>query len=212
MQLEGIKAMVFDWDGCLLDTYEETYQAYRRTLAKFDIEIDRDSFRRLHRSDWRQFYVRAGLPESRWDEADKLWKQFYEGGRVSLRQGAKDVLHLLGDRFLLGLVSGGSRARVTSELDSNTLRELFSCIICDDDCNSKKPNMEPLLTCLSKLGVPASRSAYLGDTYEDILMGKRAGVTTILVCSKYTDMAEVQELRPDFTVANLPRIIDLFSS
>ncbi len=42
------RAIVFDWDGTLVDTAEATFLCYRRTLAEYGIDFDRDAFARMY--------------------------------------------------------------------------------------------------------------------------------------------------------------------
>ena len=209
--MADIEAIVFDWDGSLLFSFEAAYKAYRLTLARFNIVIDRNSLKRFHSPNWRQFYQKIGLPKNRWDAADDLWKHYYQSARVILRPQAKYMLQSLSNRFSLGLVTAGNRSRVQRELTTKGLMKLFSCVICDEDCSVKKPGEEPLIKCLSRIGVLPSKSVYFGDTYEDALMGLRAGVSTILIRSGYTDEIKVRELGPITIINNLSQILELFS-
>jgi HAD superfamily hydrolase (TIGR01450 family) len=72
-----------------------------------------------------------------------------------------------------------------------------------------KPSPIMLDVALARLGVPAAESVIIGDRIEtDIVMGKRLGLTTVLVLSGVTraDDPRVAEIAPDLV---LPSIRDL---
>jgi len=39
------RAVIFDWDGTLVDTSETSYRSYVRMFASFSIPFDRDTYR-----------------------------------------------------------------------------------------------------------------------------------------------------------------------
>jgi len=67
--------------------------------------------------------------------------------------------------------------RVATETALRLLKvdELVDRVICGDDDLPGKPEPERLLTTCHALGVPIERTAMVGDTVFDLLMGRRAG-------------------------------------
>lgn len=77
-----------------------------------------------------------------------------------------------------------------------------------------KPNAEMVAMGLEKLGVTADQTAMVGDRlYTDMEMGRRAGITRILVLSGETKEGDIPsgERRPDYiieSVASIRALID----
>ena len=77
-----------------------------------------------------------------------------------------------------------------------------------------KPNPFGIKTLLKKKGCSLAESILIGDRLEtDILAGKRAGVTTVLVLSGITGRKELKKahpsLKPDYTISSLPHLLTL---
>ena len=89
---------------------------------------------------------------------------------------------------MIGALAGrGARlALVTSKVARTAARGLavagienaFELIVSADDVQRGKPDPEPVLLALSKLGVPASDAVFVGDSPHDVESGNRAGVKT----------------------------------
>ena len=77
-----------------------------------------------------------------------------------------------------------------------------------------KPNPFGIETLVKKGGWSLAESILIGDRLEtDILAGKRAGVTTVLVLSGITGRKELKKahpsLKPDYTISSLPHLLTL---
>lgn len=57
---------------------------------------------------------------------------------------------------------------------------LVDSVVCGDDSLPGKPAPERLLATCQRLGVPAARTAMIGDTVFDLLMGRRAGAGLVV--------------------------------
>jgi HAD superfamily hydrolase (TIGR01457 family) len=77
-----------------------------------------------------------------------------------------------------------------------------------------KPNPFGIETVVKERGSSPARSILIGDRLEtDILAGKKAGVTTVLVLSGITGKDELKKahpfLKPDYTISSLPDVLTL---
>jgi 4-nitrophenyl phosphatase/NagD protein len=74
-----------------------------------------------------------------------------------------------------------------------------------------KPNRSIVDAVSQKTGFPLEQLAMVGDRlYTDIALGKSSGITTVLVLSGETSLADVEksEFRPDFIFENLGALAD----
>jgi phosphoglycolate phosphatase len=65
------------------------------------------------------------------------------------------------------------------------LADFFGAVIGGDSLPTRKPAPEPLLTAISRSGGIPERSAMIGDSANDILCARAAGVAGILIPSDY---------------------------
>ncbi len=115
-----------------------------------------------------------------------------------LVEGAEETLRELRHRgYRMGIVSSGSENRITRELKHQGLSELFEVVICNEQMLNKKPHPEGLKTSLAMFNSPNEQSCYVGDSPEDIEMGKRAQLLTVGVRSTYPTSWRLRDANPD---------------
>lgn len=202
------RAVLFDWDGTLLNSYHSDARAYLTMFRALGIGWDRSDLARHYSPNWYRVYQAARIPRSQWKKADRLWRRAYEKESPRLLQGARRVLRELERRFLLGLVTSGNGYRVRRQLREFRLRQVFAACICSEDANRRKPHPAPLELALRKLHVEPEACVYVGDTPDDIEMARRAGVRAIAVLGPFPTHDRLRAIRPDLlldSIADLPR-------
>jgi HAD superfamily hydrolase (TIGR01509 family) len=130
-----------------------------------------------------------------------------------LFNGTKNALCELKKMNLkLGLVSSGSRERVTSEVNEQRIESYFDSMVFGDDVGFEhgKPAPESLLMAVKRTRVAATDVLYVGDMVEDILMGKKAGTKTAAVLCGFATPELLMRAKPDLVlrdVSALPKAI-----
>src|SRR5688572_20799034 len=106
-----MQAILFDWDGTLVDSLGAFHRANATVMASFGLPFDEVVYRRNYVPDWRLMYLRLGVPGDRLDEANEMWHATYAAGAdVVAFDGVADALERLrtaGSR--LGIVTAGHR-------------------------------------------------------------------------------------------------------
>lgn len=209
MRQERPRAILFDWDGTLVDSAEASYKCYVHALARFGIAYERSDFEKTYSPDWYRTYRAMGLPESLWLEADECWLEHYREERADLIPGAREaLLRLRQAGRVLGVVTGGDKGRVTGEIEEWRLAPVFSTLVGAGDTVERKPRPEALLLGLARLGVPPESAAYVGDSPEDIEMAQAAGVYSVGIPGGFPNRAALEASRPDLLVRNLDEAVE----
>ncbi len=204
------RAILFDWDGTLLNSYAADVRAYLSMFRALDIKWTEREVALHYSPNWLRVYRAAHLSRSKWGEADRLWAQAYKLEKPPLLPGVRRVLHRLSSKFELGIVSSGNRARVRRQLREFALADYFSACVCSEDAPKKKPNPEPLQLALKRMRVKPEHCVYVGDTAEDIEMSRRAGVRAIGVLGPFPTAERIRAAKPEIlldSVRDLPRHI-----
>jgi HAD superfamily hydrolase (TIGR01549 family) len=210
-RVENLKAIIFDWDGCISDNFNTTFECYKKTLLYFFVNIDLKIFKKHYSPNRIEFYKKVGLPEDYWATANKLWSEYYDKSILSLRTGMKKLLFGLRNKKLdLAIVSSGDRERIFREVSFHELDDFFACIICDEDTHNKKPNIQPLMVALKKLKIAPKYGCYIGDTQDDIIMGKTCGLLTIFLESDFSNIKLSNYIQPDIVAKNIFDLISIF--
>jgi HAD superfamily hydrolase (TIGR01509 family) len=209
----SIEHVLFDWDGTLLDSFEADANAYMYMFGALGMKWSIAELKRYYSPNWHRVYRAAGLPRSKWEEADRLWRQFYQKQLPKLQPGARNVLRTLDRRFKLALVSSGSRARVRKQLREHNVSAMFLAKVCSEDAPRRKPHPAPLRMALEQLRALPQSSVYIGDAPEDIEMAHRAGVRAIGVLAGSPVPERLRAASPDAlieTIRELPALLRNF--
>ncbi|MGZ4883481.1 MAG: HAD family hydrolase [Halobacteriota archaeon] len=204
-----LKAVMFDWDGTLYDSVIPTYESYLVVMDAFGLpRVTLGEFREQSRPNYHDYYLHLGICEGDWAAADETWMNCYAGHKKDcvLYQGTAQALRELKEMNLkLGLVSSGSRERVTREITEQGIEPHFDTMLFGDDVGFEhgKPAPETLLMAIEHARVAASEVLYVGDMVEDILMGKKAGTKTAAVLCGFATRQLLTRAEPDLVLRNV---------
>jgi len=206
-----LRAVLFDWDGTLIDSAEASFRSYVRLFASYSIAFDRERFAATYSPDWYRTYEAVALPRDRWSEADARWVELYREEEARLLPGAEQALNRLrGAGLSTALVTSGSRERVERELSA--LPVAFDLLVCCEDVRRKKPDPEALRVALRRLRVAPPEAAYVGDSPEDVAMSRAAGVYVIGVEGGFPNREALRAARPDLLARDLAHAIEALLS
>lgn len=204
-----LEAVLFDWDGTLVNSAEASFRCYEAVFAGYGIRFDRDAYAATYSPNWHRTYTEVGLPQDRWAEADARWLETYCREAVPLLSGAREAVERLAAAGLRqGLVTSGDRSRVVREVAGHGLERHFAVVVCGSDAVAKKPHPEALLLALDRLGVAPARAVYVGDSPEDVEMARSAGARSIGIPGGFPNAAGLQRARPDLFAASLLEAMD----
>ncbi|HET9316196.1 MAG TPA: HAD family hydrolase [Vicinamibacteria bacterium] len=204
-----LRAVLFDWDGTLVDSAEHTFRCYVAVFDRFGVPFDRAAFERTYSPDWYRTYRTLGLDECHWPEADRLWQTHYATDAAALLPGARECLQRLREAGLaLSVVTSGERERVEREQANLGLAGTFEVMVCGGETRERKPHPAPLLMALGRLGLPASGSAYVGDSPEDVEMARAADVYTVGIPGGFPNREALARSRPDVIASSLADAAD----
>jgi pyrophosphatase PpaX len=183
-QLSSPPAILFDLDGTLIDTIElllssarHTFDGWHRrapTQEEWIAGIGTPLVVQLRAYAESEDEVAALLTRYRAyqnEHHDRLTRHY---------DGAPDLLAELARRgHPLGVVTSKASAIARRSLAHVGLEHFFQAIIGFDETARHKPDPEPVFLALERLGVPADRAVFVGDSPHDIHAGNAAGVVTI---------------------------------
>jgi len=202
----ALHAVLFDWDGTLLDSYHADSQAYLAMFRAMGVNWGLDELEQHYSPDWYAVYRAAKIPKDRWDEADRVWRAYYAKHPSKLMSAARKVLVQLSGRHKLGLVSSGDRDRVSRQLRQFRLTRMFRTRVLGGDTEEKKPHPAPLLKALKEMKAEAPHCVYVGDTPEDVEMARAAGVRAIAVLGPFPTEKRLRAVRPEILLNGLQEL------
>jgi HAD superfamily hydrolase (TIGR01509 family) len=195
-----IDAILFDWDGTLVDTSKAAFAATQSSLNHFGILLESELYEQIYSPNWHNIYEALQLPHHQWDEADNLWLYYYGQEVPVMGEDDRILLDALAGKYCLGVVTNANRSRVRREISALGIAEYFGAVISGDDVQHRKPHPEGLETAMKIIGRKPHACCYVGDSPEDVEMGKRAGVLTIGIISNYPGNKRLLSAHPDFCI------------
>lgn len=209
--LNVTNTLLFDWDGTLVDSAQLGLAAFEQSFAALGVAFDREIYRAVYSPNWYAVYEAMGLPKDKWQLADDLWVQHYGQQTAQPVAGAQETITGLKQKgYRLGVVSSGSECRVGREIRELGLDNFFETVVCNEQMENKKPHPEGLETAMRSLGCSSEVSCYVGDSPEDIEMGKRAGMLTVGVRSDYPTSWKLKSHQPDILIESLTELLHHF--
>jgi HAD superfamily hydrolase (TIGR01509 family) len=169
-----VDAVIFDFDGTLVASRERDRETLARLLAT-DASLAPGVA---------SFWAHEGEPigprvQAAWPGREAELRPEFEREEVPPPYpGVRRLLERLRRRGLrLAVVSSRRRQAVLAGLAATGLDHPFSVVIGLEDVRAPKPSPEGLIAALRRLGVPAARAIYVGDSWVDVEAGRQAGVT-----------------------------------
>jgi pyrophosphatase PpaX len=207
----AITTILFDWDGTLVDSAQLGLLAFERSLSELGLVFDHELYQAVYSPNWYSIYEAMGLPKDKWDAADQLWNQHYGEQTAQALPGAQEtIIELKRRNYRLGIVSSGTECRVVREVSALGLEAYFETVVCNEQMSKKKPDPEGLEIALRTLDCSTQESVYVGDSPEDIEMGRRAGMLTAGVRSTYPTSWKLEQHRPDIFLKSIDELLDHF--
>jgi beta-phosphoglucomutase len=179
------RALLFDLDGTLADTWEVNYLSYRDSLAESGISCTRDAFAPCYGGHWHEFLPRlaVGCNVTQLQRVHRRKQELYPQHIASTRANLPLISLLRMARFVwpIGLVTTASRDSTDLLLTHLGLVDAFDCIVTGDDVQRAKPDPEGYRHCLSGLRADATGSLAFEDSPNGIAAARMAGLQVLTV-------------------------------
>ncbi|HWB85885.1 MAG TPA: HAD family phosphatase [Bryobacteraceae bacterium] len=183
------QAILFDFDGVLLDSEPVHAACWAEALAPLGISFDWDYYRThfIGVEDAEVLRALAALQNPPLD-FETLWacyprkQELYRRRTESDPPFPKELAALLEDlatQYPLAVVSSSFRAEVEPLLVSGGLRQCFQALVCGEDVVHHKPAPDPYLLAARLLGVETA--LVVEDSQAGIASGRAAGFEVLPV-------------------------------
>lgn len=188
----GIKAVIFDMDGVLIDAKDWHYEALNKSLAIFGLTISRHehlvTFDGLSTGQKLKMLSKTYvLPESLHSFINEMKQQYTMD---ITHQLCKPVFHhqfalskLKEDGYKLAVASNSVRNTVKVMMEKSSLIEYLDFYLSNQDVNHGKPDPEIYNLAISKLGLRPDQCVVVEDNENGLRAAKAAGAHVLQVDS-----------------------------
>ncbi|WP_442809119.1 phosphoglycolate phosphatase [Trinickia soli] len=211
----GLKAAVIDLDGTMVDTADDFTASLNGMLAELGTRpITRDEVVG-YVGKGSEHLVRAVLSarfsaeecEALFGEALERYQAHYanvNGRHTRLYPEVEPGLAALATAGVkLACVTNKPHRFAVALLEQYGLAHYFAVILGGDSVARKKPDPQPMLAACDAMGVAPGETVAIGDSENDALAGRAAGMATLTVPYGYNHGKAIQTINSDGIVATL---------
>ncbi|MFP3917738.1 pyrophosphatase PpaX [Lysinibacillus telephonicus] len=207
-----IKALLFDFDGTLLNTNELIIQTFMHVLnERFPGQYSpQDCIKFIGPSLIETFEQITPNEVDEMVEKYREWNQAHHDELVTEYDGVITTLEQLKEQGIrLAIVSTKRRDTIQKGLNLMGANHLFEFLIGLDDVKNVKPHPEPVLLAIEKLGINKEETMMIGDNYHDIEAGKNAGVKTAGVAWSIQGEDFLRQYNPDYILQHMTDLLTI---
>ncbi|PLZ01438.1 phosphoglycolate phosphatase [Burkholderia sp. WAC0059] len=210
-----IAAALIDLDGTMVDTADDFAAGLNGMLAQIDAEETTREEVMGYVGKGSEHLIRSVLAprlgaadvQARFDEALAIYQDEYakiNGRYTRLYPDVEAGLAAMREAGLkLACVTNKPHRFAVELLAQYRLSGYFSVVLGGDSTAKKKPDPLPMLTACAQLGVAPETAVAIGDSENDALAGRAAGMATLTVPYGYNHGQSVQQIESDGIVATL---------
>ena len=188
-----IRALVFDFDGLILDTEEPVYRSWLEVYQAHGEELPFKRWVQTIGSTTTGFHPQHHLEERLGRPLAKEVLDRRMGRRTEmilakeLLPGVASLLDAARDRaFRLGVASSSTTEWVSGHLARLGILGRFDCIRCRNDVEQVKPEPDLYLAVLDCLGVTPSEAIAIEDSPNGVTAARRAGMRCVAIPNTIT--------------------------
>lgn len=184
--MNRFKAVLFDLDGTLARTMEDTFKAWQAVLKEYGIDLKPEDFyplegTRLDELAKRLFAIYHLEAQDERELVKKKEEYYLENYHFALYLGVEELIELLRSKNIpIAIITTG----LTNRVHKSVLREFlekFDVVVTGDDTDEAKPSPAPYLRGAEKLGISPEECIVVENAPLGIESAKSAGAYCIAI-------------------------------
>lgn len=208
--------LVFDFDGTLMNTSAVILSTIKATIKEMGLpERTDDQCRAIIgiRTDEAGKHL---FPDT--DISNEEFARVFRANYARIKAGAHEQAFAGVVDTLAALRRRGQRMAIASSRREDSLHDYlkglgiddwFDTVVGAESVKKGKPDPEPVLTILDKLGWDAAKTLVVGDADVDIEMGNRAACLTCAVTYGNGSEASLRAARPNFIISRFDELLNI---
>jgi beta-phosphoglucomutase family hydrolase len=208
-----MKAVIFDKDGVLVETFNLYFEAYKKILSQIRIKITEDDIAKRYGMKGPEI-IKQIIEENKKkmtdeeieklaNEKDKIYIKLSEK-KLKLLPGVKKLLiYLKKKKYKIGIASSASKKIVEQMVEVTKIKNYVDTTVHGFEVKSSKPDPEIFLKCAEKLKVKPEDCIVFEDSIHGIKAAKKAGMKSVAVTTGQTSREELEKMQPDWILNTL---------
>jgi HAD superfamily hydrolase (TIGR01509 family) len=198
-----VKALIFDFDGLILDTETPEYLVWKNIYQEHGFELPHEEWSKIvggyGLSDFDAAEYLARLSQGLLDSASLRARHRSESGaQIQAREILPGVMNLIQEAKGIGLKLAIASSSPHEWVDAHAKRlgifGYFAVVICADDVGvgRTKPNPDLFLLALDQLQVQRNEAVVFEDSPNGVEAARRAGVFVVAVPNPLTSLLPIK--------------------
>ena len=211
------QAILFDWDGTLVDTCGLILDAHNHVRAHYDLPLwTMDRFLGQASQSAREYYPTVYGDKA--EEAQKILYDFVEAHHLTYIEPMDNVIEILdfikGNAKPLGVVSNKRHATLNLEMDQMGWRSYFKTVIGAGVAEKDKPSKAPIIMAVQEIdkNIDPKEILYIGDTETDLLCAQNVGCDVAFIQSDKERPDLIEKYQPRYRTFSLSELLANFKS
>ena len=211
--MEKFKAVLFDFEGVIGKTLEDSCRAWAHACTEAGLTFDPEEFYLCEGMKSSEYACRLFARHGRDSEGatslvSRKSELYSSNNQFSFYVGIETLVQRLQEKGVkIGVVSGGSRARLLSGRSGQLLRQV-DVVVTGDELTQGKPAPEGYRKAAAALNVAPNECLVIENAPLGIQSAKNAGMACIGVCST---LSKSHLQSADKVVADHAELLQLFS-
>jgi HAD superfamily hydrolase (TIGR01509 family) len=183
-----VQAVVFDFDGLLMDTEATMVASWQQEWRYHGLELDLAGFFADHGGDVsaERYADLARAVGADYDQAASHARRLAHRDRLNAALGLRPGLQAWLDQaaaagFRLAIASSSPRRWVTALLGRSGHLDRFEVLACGDEVPAAKPDPAVYELALQRLGLPAGRAIAVEDAPHGVAAAQAAGLRCVAI-------------------------------
>lgn len=215
------KLIILDYDGTIrpfsvigiMEAYIKIILSAGKVPEHFF--TDTASFLKWFSTHWMTNMINIGRTDEKFiKKAGQIFHEIYDP-HVPLFPWVKNIVTELSTEYQLAIFTSSKADSVQKELSKLDIIDLFNPIIGSEHVKKIKPDPEGLYLLFERSNIDPENSVLIGDSYQDIEVGKKVGTKTGIVpwgitksgIEKWDDLTAME---PDFTFSCPQKLLATF--
>ena len=206
-EISAKKLIIFDWDGTLVDSKQQCYEACKVVFDECRIPLDEETFLEFDSNPNKNILKDYGLGKYR-----SFYNQLFFGickkTRIPLKPQVEEIiLKLKEENKQIAVATNGPIDYVKDLLDYLNYSPLFDFIAGIDKDIRLKPEPDMLYCVLNNLKRDKEDSVFIGDAPRDIECAKKAEIKSVALTSGSFGKEVLIEAKPDYMIDDIKELI-----
>ena len=206
-----IKAIIFDIDGVLIDSFEANLKFFQNIFRSvgYKIPTRKDYKKAFHLTMFNTLNLFARTNDLKIQKrlhniAVHSRGSMYPVNMIKVTKNSSRIIKQLSKKYKVALVTSRVKRGVEDYLKLSGTKKCFKTIVHHSHFNYPKPNPESLLIAANRLKIKPQEAVYIGDSLTDIQAAKACGMKMILYPKKNFKGADFKTSK----FQDLPKLIE----